>query len=91
MGYWKDVAIKLSIPKAFTCVRCGLTEEALPTGTTDVLGGTHFVYQTPQGWWNITTEVGMVMFCSDEVVGIVTDEIRDAMDNSDYRAETGGS
>jgi len=90
MGQWKDVAIKLSNPKTFTCVRCGLTEEALPTGTTDVLGGTHYVYTTPKGWWNITTEVGMVMFCPDEVVDIVTDEIIDAMDNSDYRADGRG-
>jgi hypothetical protein len=82
---------QLSNPKTFTCVRCGIKEEALPTGTTDVLGGTHFSYHTPKGWWNITTEGGMVMFCSGEDVDIVTDEIIEAMDNSDYRAETGGS
>ena len=66
--------------KAFRCVRCGAEEEALPTGMTDILGGTHFIYHTPKGWWSITTEAGMVMFCSGEDVGIVTDEIIDAME-----------
>ena len=73
--------MKETTPKAFRCVRCGVEEEALPTGMTDVIGGTYFTYKTPEGWWNITTEAGMVMFCADEVVGIVTGEIIDAMDN----------
>ena len=78
-------------PKTFRCVRCGAEEEALPTGMTDVMGGTYFTYKTPEGWWNITTEVGMVTFCADEVVDIVTDEIIDAMDNMEVqpcRSET---
>ena len=69
-----------STPKTFRCVRCGVKEEALPTGMTDILGGTYFIYHTPKGWWDITTEVGMVMFCAGEDVGIVTDEIIDAME-----------
>ena len=81
MGYWNKQSIKLTTPKTFKCVRCGASEEALPTGMTDVIGGTYFIYETPPGWWNITTEAGMVMFCADEVVDIVTDEIIDAMDN----------
>ena len=81
MGQWKDVSIKLSNPKTFTCVRCGAEEEALPTGMTDVMGGTHFVYETPPGWWSIATEVGMVLFCPDEDVGIVTAEIIDGLNN----------
>ena len=68
-------------PKTFRCVRCGAVEEALPTGTTDVQGGTHFVYKTPPGWWSITTETGMVTFCSGEDVAVVTAEIIDAMGN----------
>ena len=74
-----------STPKTFRCVRCGAEEEALPTGMTDVMGGTHFAYNTPKGWWNITTEVGMVMFCAVEDVGIVTGEIIDAIDNTEVR------
>ena len=68
-------------PKMFECVRCGAEEEALPTGMTDVMGGTHFVYHTPAGWWDITTETGVVMFCSGEDVDVVTGEIIDAMNN----------
>jgi hypothetical protein len=75
MGQWKDVAIKLSNPKTFTCVRCGLTEEALPTGMTDLNGGTHYVYHTPKGWWNITTPYEMKLFCPDEAVTIVGGEV----------------
>jgi len=77
-----SVPNKARNPKAFTCVRCGIKEEALPTGLTDVMGGTHFVYTTPKGWWNITTEVGMLMFCSGEDAVIVTAEIIDAMHNA---------
>jgi len=68
-------------PKMFECVRCGAEEEALPTGMTDVMGGTHFVYHTPAGWWDITTETGVVMFCAGEDVDVVTGEIIDAMNN----------
>jgi len=85
MGYWNKQSIKLTTPKTFRCVRCGAEEEALPTGMTDVMGGTHLVYETPPGWWNITTEVGMVMFCADEDVARVTDEIIDAIDNMEVR------
>ena len=79
------MSIKLSIPKTFKCVRCGAEEEALPTGITGLMGGTHLVYDTPPGWWNITTEVGMVMLCAGEDVGRVTDEIIDAMDNMEVQ------
>jgi len=92
MGYWNKQSIKLTTPKTFKCVRCGASEEALPTGMTDVIGGTYFIYETPPGWWNITTEAGMVMFCAGEDVGRVTDEIIDAMDNMEVqpcRSETG--
>ena len=92
MGYWNKQSIKLTTPKTFKCVRCGVEEEALPTGITDVMGGTHLVYETPPGWWNITTEAGMVTFCAGEDVGIVTSEIIDAMDNMEAqpcRSETG--
>ena len=78
-------------PKAFRCVRCGVEEEALPTGTTDLMGGTHFTYHTPKGWWSITTREGMLMFCAGEDVGIVTAEIIDAMNNVEVqpcRSET---
>ena len=85
------MSIKLSIPKTFKCVRCGAEEEALPTGTTDVMGGTHFAYTTPPGWWNITTEAGMVMFCPGEDVGKVTDEIIDAMANATTGPKRGGA
>ena len=85
MGYWKNVSIKKDTPKAFRCVRCGAEEEALPTGTTDVMGGTHFVYHTPPGWWSITTEAGMVTFCAGEDVGIVAGEIIDAMNNMEVQ------
>ena len=37
------------------------------------------------GWWNITTEVGMVMFCAVEDVDRVTGEIIDAIDNTEVR------
>ena len=77
MGQWKDVAIKLSNPKTFTCVRCGIKEEALPTGTTDVLGGTHFVYHTPKGWWSITNRYEMLLFCRDEAVTIVGGDVQE--------------
>jgi len=73
------------------CVRCGVEEEALPTGMADLKGGTHFVYHTPAGWWSIATEAGMLMFCSGEDVGIVTAEIIDAMNNVEVqpcRSET---
>ena len=68
--------------KAFKCVRCGAEEEALPTGTevrvfTDLMGGTHFVYHTPKGWWSITTSAGMLLFCRDEAVTIVGGEVQD--------------
>jgi len=79
-------------PKTFKCVRCKAEEEALPTGMADLMGGTHYVYTTPAGWWNITTEAGMLMFCSGEDVDIVTAEIIDAMDNMEVqpcRSETG--
>ena len=78
--------------QTFRCVRCGAEEEALPTGTTDVQGGTHFVYKTPPGWWNITTETGMLIFCVGEDVGIVTDEIIDGLNKMEVqpcRSETG--
>ena len=79
-------------PKTFRCVRCGAEEEALPTGITDVMGGTHFIYETPPGWWSITTEGRMVMFCAGEDVDIVKAEIIDAMNNMEVqpcRSETG--
>lgn len=82
MGYWNEQSIKRTTPRTFKCVRCGAEEEALPTGMTDVMGGTHFAYHTPAGWWSITTEAGMVMFCPDEVVDVVTSEIIEAMENS---------
>ena len=61
--------------KAFKCVRCGAEEEALPTGTTDVMGGTHFVYHTPKGWWSITNRYEMLLFCRDEAVTIKGGEV----------------
>jgi len=73
--------VRETTPKTFRCVRCGAEEEALPTGITDVMGGTFFTYHTPKGWWCITTETGMVTFCAGEDVGIVTDEIIDVMGN----------
>ena len=75
MGYWKEQAIKRSTPRTFTCVRCGVEEEALPTGMTDLNGGTHYAYHTPKGWWSITTREGMKMFCGDEAVTIVGGEV----------------
>ena len=78
-------------PKTFKCVRCAVEVEALPTGMEDIMGGTHYVYTTPPGWWSITTETGMVTFCAGEDVGIVTAEIIDAMDNMEVqpcRSET---
>jgi len=63
--------------KAFKCVRCGIEEEALPTGTTDLMGGTHFAYHTPKGWWSITTRYGMLLFCRDEAVTIKGGEIQE--------------
>jgi hypothetical protein len=62
-------------PKAFRCVRCGIEEKALPTGTTDLMGGTHFVYHTPKGWWSITNRYEMMLFCPDEAVIIVGGEV----------------
>jgi len=62
-------------PRTFTCARCGIEEEALPTGITDIRGGTQFVYTIPQGWWTISTADGCVMFCQDEVVTIEAGEI----------------
>jgi len=64
-------------PKAFNCVRCGLEEEALPTGMTDINGRTHLFYTTPPGWWSITTREGMQMFCRGEEVTIVGGEVLD--------------
>jgi len=61
--------------KAFTCVRCGAEEEALPTGTTDLMGGTQFTYHTPKGWWSITNRYGMQLFCRDEAVTIKGGEV----------------
>jgi len=61
--------------KAFKCVRCGIEVEALPTGTTDLMGGTHFTYHTPAGWWSITTREGMQLFCEDEIVTIEGGEV----------------
>ena len=96
MGQWKmlapgckivDVDRKLSNPKMFTCVRCGIQAEALPTGTTDIMGGTHFVYTTPVGWWSITTPYEMKLYCPAESVSIVGGEVLE----SDYRAETEGA
>jgi len=75
MGQWKDVSIKLSNPKTFTCVRCGIEEEALPTGMIDLMGGTHFTYHTPQGWWSIRNRYEMMLFCPDEAVTIVGGEV----------------
>ena len=84
MGQWKmlaygckivDVDKQLSSPKMFKCARCGIQAEALPTGTTDIMGGTHFVYTTPKGWWSITTPFEMQLFCADESVTIVGGEI----------------
>ena len=63
--------------KAFRCVRCGAEEEALPTGMTDILGGTHFAYHTPTGWWSITTREEMLLFCRDEAVTIVGGEVQE--------------
>ena len=62
-------------PKAFRCVRCGAEEEALPTGTTDLMGGTQFTYHTPKGWWSITNRYEMLLFCPDEEVTIVGGEV----------------
>jgi hypothetical protein len=59
--------------------------EALPTGTTDLMGGTHYVYTTPKGWWSITTREGMLLFCPDEAVTIVAGEIIDAMDDMEVQ------
>ena len=92
MGYWNEQSIKRTTPRTFKCVRCGAEEEALPTGTTDLMGGTHFAYHTPKGWWSITTETGMVTFCAGEDVSIVTAEIIDAMNKMEVqpcRPETG--
>jgi hypothetical protein len=61
--------------KAFKCVRCGIEEQALPTGTTDLMGGTHFTYHTPKGWWSITTREGMLLFCADEAITIKGGEV----------------
>ena len=61
--------------KAFRCVRCRIEVEALPTGTTDLMGGTHLTYHTPKGWWNITTREGMQLFCRDEAVTIKGGEV----------------
>ena len=64
-----------STPKTFKCVRCGAVEEALPTGMTDVMGGTHFTYHTPKGWWSITNRYEMLLFCADEAVTIKGGEV----------------
>ena len=61
--------------KVFKCVRCGVEEETLPTGMTDLMGGTHFTYHTPKGWWSITTRKGMQLFCRDEAVTIKGGEV----------------
>ena len=92
MGQWKDVSIKLSNPKTFTCVRCGIKEEALPSGWADLNGGITS-YTTPRGWWSITKRgegkryYEMLLFCPDEAVTIGGGEVLE----SDCRAETGGS
>jgi len=75
MGYWNEQSIKRTTPRTFKCVRCGLEEEALPTGMTDVMGGTHFAYHTPTGWWSITNRYEMLLFCRDEAVTIVGGEV----------------
>ena len=75
MGDWNEQSIKRTTPRTFKCVRCGLEEEALPTGMTDVMGGTHFAYHTPKGWWSITTREAMLLFCADEAVTIVAGEV----------------
>jgi len=61
--------------KSFRCVRCGIEVEALPTGTTDLMGGTHFTYHTPKGWWSVTNRHEMLLFCADEVVTIMGGEV----------------
>ena len=74
----------LNTPVEFTCVRCGIKEEALPTGMTDLNGGTHFVYHTPEGWWSITNRYTIMMFCREEAVTIVGGEVLET-------GEAGGS
>ena len=61
--------------KAFRCVRCGIEVEALPTGTTDLMGGTHFTYHIPPGWWSITNRYESLLFCRDEAVTIKGGEV----------------
>ena len=68
----------------FRCFICAAEAEALPTGMADVLGGTHYVYTTPKGWWSITTPYEMKLFCPDEAI---TSDVFE----TDYRADTGGS
>jgi hypothetical protein len=69
------VSIKRTTPRTFKCVRCGVEEEALPTGYTTITGATLFVYKTPEGWWSITMREGMLLFCRDEAVTIVGGEV----------------
>ena len=77
VGYWNKQSLKLTTLKTFACTKCGLEEEALPTGIEDVMGGTHYVYTTPLGWWSITTRGGMLLFCRDEAVTIIGGEVFD--------------
>lgn len=77
-------AIKPTTPKMFRCSRCEAAVEALPTGLTDVMGGTHYVYTTPKGWWSITTRTGMLLFCGDETVTIVAGEIAERQNEKQY-------
>ena len=69
------MTIKKDTPKTFKCKICAAEVEALPTGYTTIMGGTLFVYKTPQGWWSITTSEGMQLFCDDEMVTIEGGEV----------------
>ena len=76
LGAWTNLGvIKKDTPRTFKCVRCGVEEEALPTGTTALDGGTHYVYHTPKGWWSITNRYEMMLFCPDEAVTIEGGEV----------------
>ena len=80
MGYM-DI---LNTPLEFTCVRCGISEETLPTAMADRNGGAHFTYHTPEGWWSIANRYEMILFCPDEAVTIVGGEVLET-------GEAGGS
>jgi hypothetical protein len=43
---------------------------------TDLKGGTHFAYTTPEGWWSITNRYEMMLFCPDEAVTIVAGAVQ---------------